>query len=133
MIMKKTFSYFLVALFAFSFFVFSAPIVGAQEQIGLPSIPDVTAEVDGANISPVKDFTLEKGVGIIALVLKVAYIIFFIVAALFIIFAAWDYLQAGGGEGTKEAQKKLIYALIAIAIALLSFGITSFVSNILNR
>jgi len=27
----------------------------------------------------------------------------------------------------------LIYALIAIAIALLSFGITSFVSTILNR
>ncbi|MEK7076659.1 MAG: hypothetical protein AAB967_00345, partial [Patescibacteria group bacterium] len=57
-------------------------------------------------------------------------IFFYIVATLMIILAAWSYLTAGGDE-TKVAgaKNKVIYALIAIAIAVIAGGIVTLVKN----
>lgn len=65
-------------------------------------------------------------------VVRWIYIIFFIIAVLFIIFAAFTYLTAGGDpEKTTNAKNQLIYAAVAIAVALLAVGFQSIVSNFL--
>ena len=57
-------------------------------------------------------------------------IFFYIVATLMIILAAWSYLTAGGDE-TKVAgaKNKVLYALIAIAIAVIAGGVVTLVKN----
>ena len=55
------------------------------------------------------------------------YTIFLIVAVIFIILAAFKYLTSGGGEEVGVAHKMLLYAAIAIAVAMLSKGIVRIV------
>ena len=56
-------------------------------------------------------------------VVQWTYTVFFIVAVIYIIFAAFTYLTAGDqAEKIKSAHKQLMYAAIAIAIALISGG-----------
>jgi hypothetical protein len=58
--------------------------------------------------------------------------IFWILAVAFIIWAAFTYLTAGGNEErVSTAKKRLVYALIAAAIALLAVGIDIIVENLL--
>ena len=60
------------------------------------------------------------------------YRIFFIVAAVFIIIAAFNYLTAQGDpEKVGKAKSMIIYAVIAIVVALLAFSIDIIVSTFL--
>jgi len=60
------------------------------------------------------------------------YILFFVIAVLFIIFAAFTYLTAGGDPSkTEQAKNQLIYAAVAIAVALLAVGFQQIISNFL--
>lgn len=59
--------------------------------------------------------------------------IFFIVAALYIILAAFAYLTSGGDETKiKTAKDRLMYAVIAIVVALLAFVMKNVVTGFLN-
>ncbi len=59
--------------------------------------------------------------------------IFWILTVLFLIWAAILYLTAGGDEEKlKEAKKRVINAVIAGAIALLSTGLSAIVSQLLK-
>ena len=61
------------------------------------------------------------------------YIIFFIVATFFILIAAFNFLTARENpEKIKTAKDQLLYAAIAIAIALMSSGIKAIVLDILS-
>ena len=72
-------------------------------------------------------------VDIIRQVVRWVYIIFFIIAVLLIIFAAFSYLWAGGDpEKVNEAKNKLIYAAVAIAVAFLAVGFEVIVRNFLT-
>ena len=65
-------------------------------------------------------------------IVRWAQIIFFILAALFIIFAAFQYLTAGGDdEKVKKAKNMLIYAIVAIAVALVAGGVRTLVETFL--
>lgn len=60
--------------------------------------------------------------------------IFWIITVAFLIWAAFLYLTAGGEEEKlNEAKSRVIYALIAAAIALLSTGIQAIVRNLLTN
>ncbi len=60
------------------------------------------------------------------------YIIFFIIAVLFILFAAFSYLTAGGeAESINKAKTQIIYAAVAIAVALLAVGFEQIIANFL--
>ncbi|TSA46268.1 hypothetical protein D4R51_00410 [bacterium] len=62
-----------------------------------------------------------------------AIIVFWILTVLFLIWAAVLYLTAGGDEEKiKEARQRVIYALIAAAIALLSTGLGSIATSLLK-
>ena len=61
------------------------------------------------------------------------YTFFFIFAAIFILIAAFQYLTAAGDEEkVKKAKNMLIYAVIAIAIALVAMGIDNIVANLVG-
>lgn len=69
----------------------------------------------------------------IAGIVKWVYTIFFIVAVMFILIAAFNYLTAGGQpEKIKSAHTQLIYAAIAVAIALLAVGATAIIKDVLK-
>jgi len=60
---------------------------------------------------------------ILAKVVQYIYTIFFIVAVIFIIVAAFNFLTAGGNpEKIKSSRSQITWALVAIAIALISVG-----------
>ncbi|OGG37957.1 hypothetical protein A2127_00910 [Candidatus Jorgensenbacteria bacterium GWC1_48_12] len=59
--------------------------------------------------------------------------VFFAIAVIFIILAAFGYLTAGGDEEkVGSAKKKLVYAVVAIVVAALAFFIPRIVLDILN-
>ena len=72
-------------------------------------------------------------VDVIRGVVRWIYIIFFVVAVMFILFAAFNYLTAGGdSEKVTAAKNQLIYAAIAIAVALLAVGFETIIRNFLT-
>ena len=60
--------------------------------------------------------------------------LFFVVAVLFLFWAAYLYLSAEGDpEKLTKAKDQLIYSVVAIAVALLAGSVRYIVENILNR
>jgi len=61
------------------------------------------------------------------------FTIFFALAVVFLVYAAFLYLTAGGNETrVGSAKGVLIYAIVAIVVALIAGGIPLFVSGILG-
>lgn len=59
--------------------------------------------------------------------------IFFLIAVIFIIYAAFVYLtSAGNEEKIKKAKSIIIYAIVAIAVALLATAVKEFVVSFLG-
>ncbi len=87
-----------------------------------------TTEVPAAIITDVTDvYTILNNV------LNIVYTIFFIIAAFFIILAAFQYLTAQGDpEKTKTAKNMIIYAIVAIVVALLAVSVRGVVENFLD-
>lgn len=58
---------------------------------------------------------------------------FFAVAVIFIFYAAYLYLTAAGDpEKLTKAKNQLIYSIVAIAIGLIAFSVTTIVSNFIR-
>lgn len=69
-------------------------------------------------------------VGLFSKALGIIQTVFFIVAAILLIYAAFLYLTSGGDEEkVKKAKSSLIYAIIAIAVALLALVIPQIIAN----
>jgi heme/copper-type cytochrome/quinol oxidase subunit 2 len=61
------------------------------------------------------------------------FIFLIVLAIIFVIFAAFKYLTAGGDpEAVKTASNMLIYAAVAVAVALVAKGVPLFVAGILG-
>jgi len=61
------------------------------------------------------------------------YTIFFIIAAIMIIWAAFSYLTAGGDEEKIDtAKKRFIYAIVAVAIAIVATSVSFVVGNLVG-
>ncbi len=91
-----------------------------------------TARELGVPDSPIK--SVSQGVDVLAAVVGWVYRIFFIIAVLFILLAAYKYLtKSGEPEKIKEVHKQLIYAAIAIVVALLAVGFQTIVKNFLEN
>jgi cytochrome bd-type quinol oxidase subunit 2 len=62
------------------------------------------------------------------------FTVFLIIAVMAIIWSAFLYLTSGGNsEKTQKARKALIYAIVAIVIAVLAGGVPILIRNILRR
>jgi len=107
------------------FFIFLPFLVGAITPGAIPEAKEL-----GTPESPIK--TPGGLLDAIANIVKWVYIVFFVIAVMFILFAAFTYLTAGGNpEKIKSARTKIIYAAIAIAIALLAVGAVTIIKNFL--
>lgn len=85
-----------------------------------------------AQDSPIK--TPEKIFDILAGILRYAYTIFFIVAIVFILIAAFNFLTAKDNpEKVKSARSQLMWAAVAIAIALISVGAANIILRFLEN
>ncbi len=74
--------------------------------------------------------TASGGLRVIANIVRWVYILFFIIAVLFILFAAFNYLSgATHPEKIKASHDQIIYAAIAIAVALLAVGASTIIQN----
>jgi len=60
------------------------------------------------------------------------FTIFLALAVIFIVLAAYKYLISGGGDGVKDAHKMLIYAAVAIAIAVLAKGLIAVIRTLVG-
>ncbi|KKR89199.1 MAG: hypothetical protein UU85_C0004G0039 [Candidatus Wolfebacteria bacterium GW2011_GWA2_42_10] len=119
--MKKVLilSIFLSIFIANNSFAITAGTIPSAEQLGVSNAPKIE-KVD----------TL---VNIIRNIVKWTYIIFFIVAVFFIILAAFTYLTAQADpEKIKTANKQILYAVIAIVIALLAIGFDTIIKSFLQ-
>ena len=66
-------------------------------------------------------------------IINILFTVLMILAVLFIMWAAFKYLTAGGNaEKVQEAGKMVLYAVVAIAIALLARAVPPLVCSILN-
>jgi len=66
-------------------------------------------------------------------VIRWVYTMFFVLAVLFILLAAYNYLLGGQDEKRIElAKKQLTYAVVAIIVALLAAGVAGVVYDILT-
>jgi len=87
---------------------------------------------DMAKDSPVRSF--EDIYRILATIVKYVYEVFFVVAVLFILIAAFNFLFARGDpERIKSARSQILYAVIAIVIALLSVGAEAIIKDLLGK
>ena len=74
-----------------------------------------------------------QAVGLLQLIVNWVFYIFWMLVGVFILWAAFDYLMAGGDpKKTESAKNKLIYAVIAVVIALLSTGLKTILSGFLT-
>jgi len=79
------------------------------------------------------DITRDSIQTILENVLTWIYTIFFILATLFILYAGFLYMTAGGDDAKiKKAKQQLIYGLIGIAIALIAAGAGALVQSFLQ-
>ncbi len=102
----------------------------AQAQPGPTSFgnPGAQLPTGGNNVS----FTTISG----ALCTLVAWIftILIILAVIFILWAAWLYLNSGGEEEKiRKANHQLLYAAIAIIVAILSRGVPFLINTVLGN
>ncbi len=76
--------------------------------------------------------TISGTVDVIKNIVKWIYIIFFIIAVMFILFAAFTYLTAAGDpEKVKTAHSQIIYAAVAIVVALIAVSVDTMISTFL--
>ncbi|OGM91796.1 hypothetical protein A2999_01330 [Candidatus Wolfebacteria bacterium RIFCSPLOWO2_01_FULL_38_11] len=72
-------------------------------------------------------------VGLIIYAFQWIYTIFFIIAGIMILFAAFTYLTSGGDpEKVGSAKNQIIYAVVAIVVALLAVSINLIVKSFVS-
>ena len=103
------------------------PIIGLTREAPVTSTLPWSG-VRATTVEKVSDFQR-----IITDVIGWVQLLFFIVSTLMIVLAAWGFLNSGGeAEKTKEARTKVIYAVVAIAVALIAGGVDSLVDTFVN-
>mgnify|MGYP001591437978 CR=1 FL=1 len=95
--------------------------------VGLAALPLLSLAVPAAGpVSPIN--TIQEVSALLNRILTIIYVIFFVIASIFIILAAFSYLTAGGDEEkTTQAKAYLYNGLIGMVIILASYGLSRFV------
>ncbi len=90
------------------------------------------AEPGTAEASPIKD--VKQIFTILNRIVVLIYQAFFIVAIGFVILAAFGYLTGGDDpEKIKSATKRILYAAVAIAVALVSVGANVIIKDLIGQ
>ncbi len=103
--------------------------------ISLMLLTNIAAAVDIPGIpgAPGGTLTVTGWFGILNQVVGWVYKVFFVIAALFIILAAFTYLTAQGDpEKVGKSKDRIIYAVVAIVVALIAVGIDVMIKTFLS-
>ncbi len=102
--------------------------------VGLSLLPFSGFAVGVLNEPPTEAFnSFQQVVNIVGKLLGWIYTIFFVVAAIIIVLAAFNYLTSGGDEEkVKTAKQQFIYAIVAIAVALIATAVQYVVQNLVG-
>lgn len=110
----------LLATFAAIAFLLPLATFGLDPKVGTP--PTTTG--------PISD--PQGFINLVAAIVRWVGIIFWIAAVGFVFYAAYIYLTAGGDpERIRKAHKQLLWAIVAIAVALMATGLPLFIRNVL--
>ncbi len=83
--------------------------------------------------APIPGFNIEYVLGLLQNVVSWLFSIFLIVAVIFLLIAAFKYLTSGGDASkVSEATNAVIYAAVAIGVALLAASVTFLVRDFLG-
>ncbi|HPW34502.1 MAG TPA: pilin [Candidatus Paceibacterota bacterium] len=111
-----------------------------SSSIGLLSNRAFAIEAEGPDSAMEKTFDSaipadpDTLVDILANIVKWLYTIFFIVAVLFILIAAYNFMQGGSNpKAVETAKSQLKYAVIAIVVALVASGVSLMIELFLSR
>jgi len=81
--------------------------------------------------SPIQGLNATALFRILGYVVGWIYIVFFVIAIVLILLAAFTYLTSGGDPAkVTSAKNQLIYAAVAVAIAILSYSFVSIVNSL---
>lgn len=95
--------------------------------------PLIAAAQSQASLPPPPITTPGQAINIICTVAGWLFAILIVLAVIFVIIAAFRYLFTGASsEGVEKANKALIFAAVAIAIALLARAVPLIISGILG-
>lgn len=113
-------SFFLVAAFASPVFAIQPIGPGDIEgRLGIQPPPEQGRSASGL-------------LNVLAGVVRVTYIVFFVLAVMIFLLVAFEYLTSQGEpEKIKKAQDWLIYAAVSVVIALLAVGISTLIQRFL--
>lgn len=82
---------------------------------------------------PIVDRDLTSWLTIVNTIAKWLYTVLLILAVIFVLLAAFTYLTAAGDPGkVKKATNQLIYAVVAIVVAILAFSIRAIVTGVIR-
>lgn len=108
-----------------SLIALAMPVVAAAQDV-IPEAQNTILGQSGTALGGIK--------GIIVTIANWMFIILLVLAVLWIIVAAYKYLFSGGSEeAVGAAHKMIIYAAIAIAVAMLSKGIVFVVQELVTN
>ena len=109
---------------AFAPFVALMNIANAAPAAGITEVP-----YSPLPSSPIT--SVGGGVGFICYLLGWAFTLLIVLAVVFVLFAAFSYLTAGGDtEKVAKANKSLMFAAVAIVIGLIAKGVPSLVATL---
>ncbi|MBI4032856.1 hypothetical protein HY374_04075 [Candidatus Berkelbacteria bacterium] len=98
-----------------------------------PSIISQAHAVDPTQAPPTPVVKQGQAVDVVQQVAKFLFAIFLALAVIFLILAAVFYLTAGGNQTRlDQAKSTLIYAIVAIVIALIAGGMARFIGDFLG-
>ena len=81
----------------------------------------------------VSGFNIDYVLGLLQTVVNWLFSIFLILAVIFLLLAAFKYLTSGGDSGkVSEATQAVVYAAVAIGVALLAASVRFLVSDFLG-
>lgn len=101
--------------------------------LALPVSAVTPGQIPGPIVQTVGPTSVTGWVDVLITVVRWIYTIIFIVAVLFILLAAFHFITSKGDpETTKKAKSELLYAVVGIAVALLSYGVVTLVQTSLS-
>ncbi len=101
--------------------------------IGIGAYAINPGDIPGPIVNTVGPTSVSGWVDVLITVVRWIYTIIFIVAVLFILLAAFNFITSkGDATKTGTAKKQLLYAVIGIAVALLSYGVVTLVRTSLQ-
>lgn len=102
--------------------------------LALAVMPVMAGAQIGEQQAPVIATDVSATYGFLNRIINILFSILMILAVIFILIAAFNYLTAGGNaEKVETAGRQIIYAIIAIVIAVLARSIPFIIRNFLER